>query len=175
MATLADLRDALFPDAASVGSEVPGRDGVTVGWVRVLRARVPALDVLEAADLVVVPAAALAVVAPTTEQRRDLAQTFAGARVAGALLVMPDERVVEGRERQADAGMAELAVALRDVSVPAYRVVRTEPGALERTVIGFLVDRRGEIERQAAELEGRVAPLALAGRGVRRLGGGGGG
>src|SRR3954447_6373422 len=65
-----------------------------------------------------------------------------------------------------DAGMAELAVALRDVSVPAYRVVRTEPGALERSVIGFLVDRRGEIERQAASLEGRLAQLALLGRGL---------
>ena len=41
-----------------------GDTAPSVAWVRVLRARVPALDVLDPGDLVIVPAAALSVVAP---------------------------------------------------------------------------------------------------------------
>jgi hypothetical protein len=65
VATLGEVLEALLPGARSVGGEVPADDSApSVGWVRVLRARVPALDVLEGGDVVIVPAASLGVVAP---------------------------------------------------------------------------------------------------------------
>lgn len=46
------------------------------------------------------------------------------------------------------------------------RVARADPIALERSVIGFLVNRRAELDRRAADLERQLARLALLGRGL---------
>src|SRR3954454_3033644 len=169
MATLADLRDALFPDAASVGSEAPGRDGVTVGWVRVLRARVPALDVLEAADLVIVPASSLAVVAPGPADLIDLAQTLARSGSSGLLLVPAVAAAGDPPPRTQRDVLAELGSAAADAGLPAILVHGLDPATLEKRLIGFLVDRRGELERQSSLLEADLAQLAMAARGVESL------
>ncbi|HET7725853.1 MAG TPA: helix-turn-helix domain-containing protein [Candidatus Limnocylindrales bacterium] len=162
MATLEAIRAALFPDAVAVSDASEAQRTTDVAWVRVVRARVPALDVLEPADLVVVPAAALGVVAPTSHQRRDLVTTAAATRVAALLLV-------EAPDDGADPALAELGALARDAGLPAYRLAPTEPGTLERSLIGYLVDRRGELERQAAMLDARLARLALDGRGLDEL------
>lgn len=162
MATLEAISGALFPNAVVVSDPSPVQRSTDVTWVRVVRARVPALDVLEPGDLVIVPAAALGVVTPTTLQRRDLVTTAASSRVAALLLV-------EAPGDGADSALAEVAELARGAGIAAYRLPPTEPGTLERSLIGYLVDRRGELERQAAVLDARLARLALEGRGLDEL------
>jgi len=64
--TLHDLHRALFPTARPVGGEELSSERAEreVGWVRVLKPRVPAFDALETGDLAIIPAPALTVVAP---------------------------------------------------------------------------------------------------------------
>jgi DNA-binding PucR family transcriptional regulator len=166
MATLHDLLDAALPGAASVGALVPdGPDAPPLGWVRILRARVPALDVLEAGDLVIVPASALPVVAPSAADVRDLVQTLARSGAAALLLVpgLPGAQVSHPEDLAAIGPVAAAS------GIPAIRVDGTDVTALERRVIGYLVDRRGELERQASLLESDLAKLAMAGRGLDAL------
>ena len=176
MATLPEILEALLPGAVPVGGEPPEGSAPSVGWVRVLRARVPALDVLEPADVVIVPAAALGVVAPAPADLRDLAQTLARSRTAGLLLVPHGAADVVDATGPGSGGRAadpldQLASAAAEAGLPAYRVEDLDPGTLERRLIGFLVDRRGELERQAAALEADLARLAMTGRGLDALAG----
>jgi PucR C-terminal helix-turn-helix domain len=174
MAPLGEILDALLPDAVSVGAPVGERDTApAIAWVRVLRARVPALDVLEPADVVIVPAAALAVVAPAEADVRALVETLARSGAAGLLLVPPGPTAAslddgDGVDGHHD-GLSDIADAAAAVGLPAFRVEGSDPGALERRLIGYLVDRRGELERQAAGLEHDLARLAMAGRGLEAL------
>jgi len=164
MATLHDLLDAVLPGALSVGADVPaGPDAPGLGWVRILRARVPALDVLEAGDLVIVPASALPVVAPSPADAKDLVETLARSGAA-ALLLVP----ASGPAAAPDV-LAALGPVAVGAGIPAVRVDGTDAAALERRVIGYLVDRRGELERQASLLEADLAKLAMAGRGLDTL------
>jgi purine catabolism regulator len=181
MATLGEIREAVFPAAlpaavarpaspAAAGDAGPA-DGPSPGygdgdgpgpadaasppdpqvsWVRVLRARVPAFDTLEPGDLVVVPSSALEVVAPTAGDIADLVVAFVRARVAGLLLV--------GEATDTDVRLGEAA---SDAGLPALRLAAAEPGTVERSVIGFLVNRRAELEHQAGLLEQRLERLAL--------------
>ena len=81
--------------AASSGSAgAPGLTGTaspTVGWVRVMKARVPAFDALEPGDLAIVPSSTLALVAPEAAQVADLVDLCRRADVAAILLVEGDE------------------------------------------------------------------------------------
>jgi len=160
MATLGELLAFLAPDAPA-----PAGADVAVSWVRVLRARVPALDVLEPGDLVIVPATSLDVVAPAPADLRDLAQTLARSGASGLLLV---PAVAVNPAFAAQEGLAardvlgELEAEAREAGLAAVRVERIDTPALERRLIGYLVDRRGELERQAAVLEGDLAKLAMA-------------
>ncbi len=158
MATLADLWASVFPAAIDASAAAaPAPEEVTVGWVRVMRSRVPAFDALDPADLVIVPAAALSVVAPDAAATTALAEALAGARVAGVLVV---------GEAMAPALLAE---ALAERAVPLCVLATGEPGSVERSAIGFLVNRRAELDRIAGELERRLESLALAGRGPDAL------
>jgi hypothetical protein len=160
MASLTEVHEAVFAAAHPLG---PATDASTfeplVGWVRVLRARVPAFDSLESGDLVLVPATALAVVAPGPSELTDLVAAFARARIAGIV-------VVGGAAGDAP-GPAEAAGALASTAVeaglPTFRLDEGDPGTLERSIIGFLVNQRAELERQAALLVGRLERLALGG------------
>jgi PucR family transcriptional regulator, purine catabolism regulatory protein len=127
-----------------------------VGWVRIMRARVPAFDALEPGDLVVVPAAALAVVAPDETAAGALVDALGAADVAGVVLV---------GEPLEDAFAARVAAA----GIAAYLLARGDPGALERSAIGFLVNRDAELERLASGLERRLEALALGERGLDAL------
>ena len=165
MATLVDLQRALFPTARPVGptaSAAPAtldadRAGDEVGWVRVMKARVPAFDALDPGDLAIIPGPALAVVAPGGSQTDELAAALSRARVPAVLLVDGD-----GGGEALDA----LGRAASGIGLTVLRLGRVDPVALERSVIGFLVNRRAELDRRAAELESQLARLALLGRGL---------
>ena len=129
-------------------------------WVRVLKARVPAFDALERGDLAIVPAASLAVVAPARPQIDDLAAAFALAGVPAVVLVEGDG----GNEALDALGVAGLAA-----GVTMLRHPRADPIALERSVIGYLVNRRAEVDHRAADLEAELTRLALLGHGLDGL------
>lgn len=155
MATLADLWASLFPAATPVAPLDDAAVAREVGWVRVLKARVPAFDALDAGDLAIVPAGALAAVAPGPPEASALVAEFVRARVAGLLLV-------EG-EPAGEAALDALGAAAATAGLAALRAPRLDPVAVERSAIGFLVNRRAELDRQAALLEARLEALALEG------------
>jgi purine catabolism regulator len=147
-----------------------------------MRARVPAFDALEAGDLAIVPAAALAVVAPGRDELRALVDACVAARLSGLLLVEGDEAapgdtaagdasspIPEGASAPGADRLEALADALAGTPLPALRIPRADLGALERSVIGFLVTRGAELDRQAAMLEARLERLALEGGGPAAL------
>jgi hypothetical protein len=159
MASLHDLHRALFPTARPIGATglSPERGERDVGWVRVLKSRVPAFDALDAGDLAIIPGSALAVVAPGAAQIHELAVALARGRVPAVLLVEGDT----GNEALATLGEAAATAGLTVLSVG-----RVDAVALERSVIGFLVNRRAELDRRASELEAQLARFALLGRGL---------
>lgn len=160
MATLGEIRDAVFP-SATASSAADARLGATVGWVRVLRARVPALDAPEPGDLIVVPVSALAIVAPSASLIVELVVALARSRVAGLLVVGPD---VHGAAESGDRGpAAEIVEAAGSAGLPAFRLGEGDVAALERGIIGCIIDRRAELEHQAGVLEARLERLALGG------------
>ena len=187
MTTLAELTRALFPGAMLVGarfegggSEGGGSEGAAAGaastqvtWVRVMRARVPAFDALEAGDLAIVPEATLAVVAPGRDERLQLIEACRAARIAGMLLVNQDRRPspdVEPRGSAADGrAFTDLAAGLTRAGLPGIRVGPADVAALERAIIGYLVTGGAELERQAAALESHLERLALEGGGPGAL------
>jgi hypothetical protein len=149
MASLHDLRRAIFPTARPLGSTDPSpeRGEQPVQWVRVLRSRVPAFESLDAGDLVVIPGPALAIVAPDTPRIDELADVLARAGLPAVLLV------------EGDAGsesLATLGAKVADAGVTAFWMERTDPAALERRIIRALIDgtRLGEstIELAAEDL-----------------------
>jgi hypothetical protein len=166
MADLGELHRVVFPSARPVGSMSiePERWAREVTWVRVLKSRVPAFDALDSGDLAIIPSASLAIVAPGAIQSADLAAALARARVPAVLLVSGDD----GGEHEA-AALAMLGEAAAQSGLTVMRLDRTDPVALERSVIGFLVNRRAELARRATELEDELARLALLGRGLDPL------
>jgi PucR C-terminal helix-turn-helix domain len=161
MTTLHDLHRALFPTARVMGTGAsdlaPERAEREVSWVRVLKQRVPAFDALEVGDLAIIPGPALAVVAPGPAQIHELAVALSRARVPAVLLV-------EG-ESGKDA-LDALGEAATTAGLTALELDHVDPIALERSVIGFLVNRRAELDRRAADLETQLARFALLGRGL---------
>jgi PucR C-terminal helix-turn-helix domain len=159
MTTLHDLHRALFPAARPVGGAelTTERGGREVSWVRVLKPRVPAFEALETGDLAIIPGPALALVAPGPAQIHDLTVALVRAQVPAALLV------------EGDTGNDELDTlgeAASTAGLTALHLGRADPAALERSVIGFLVNRRAELDRRAADLEAQLARFALLGRGL---------
>ena len=162
MATLGDLQREILPTARPIGGTTigPERAAREVGWVRVLKARVPAFDALDAGDLAIIPGPSLAIVAPGPPQTDELAAALARARVPAVVLL-------EG-ETGGDA-LDALGEAAAAADLTVLRMPRTDPVGLERSVIGFLVNRRAELDHRVADLEGRLARLALLGRGLDAL------
>lgn len=163
MTSLGDLRAELFPAGRPIGSGAtrgPSGDG-PISWVRVMKARVPAFDALEPGDLALVPASALAVVAPTSADLDPLVGAFVAAPVAGVILVEGESLAPDP-----DVRLDELEQALVGAGLAGLRLPPADPAAVERSVIGHLVGRTAELERQAAILEADLARRALAGEGV---------
>ncbi len=163
MATLGELQQSLFPDARVLGAPRLTRDRAAreVSWVRVMKARVPAFDALDPGDLAVIPDQALAAVASVPSGTQDLVAALARARIPGVLLV--------GGEEEAGDSFGTLGTAAIDLGLTVLRVDRADPVALERSVIGFLVNQRAELDRQAEDLQRDLARLALRGHGLDAL------
>lgn len=160
MASLRDVHAAVFPGARPVTPLDGERAEREIAWVRVLKARVPAFDSLDGGDLAIVPGSALAVVAPTPPGVADLLDAFVRARVPALLLVDGDG---------GDVALDSLASAAGSAGLTVLRMPRADPISLERSVIGYLVNRRAELDRRAADLEDQLARLALLGRGLDLL------
>jgi len=149
MPTVDEVRLDLMPTARPTDSG-EGALAHSVAWVRVLRARVPALDVLEPGDMVVVPTGVLDVVAPSTEDAEHLADALIrGAASAIVVVGAAGPASVRLAERAASAGIAVLGLPDGDAA------------ALERAVIELLVNRRAALEHRAEELERRLEAIAL--------------
>jgi hypothetical protein len=159
VASLEDLRMSLLP-AARVVPTAGDPAAARIGWVRLMKPRVPAFDALDRGDLAIVPASALAVVAPGDRELETLVDACLRAGVSGLVLLEGDEPLAG--EAPGAARLDALAGVLRPTEIPAIRSDRADPAALERSVIGFLVNRRAELDRQAAILEARLEGLALA-------------
>ena len=157
MAAIGDVWAAILPAARPLVALDETRAEREVTWVRVLKARVPAFDSLDAGDLALIPGAALALVAPGAAQVEELAAALARTRVPGVVLVEA--------ETGGDA-LDDLAAATLRAGLTVFRLGRTDPVALERSLIAYLVNRRAELDHRAAEFEGRLARLALLGRGL---------
>ena len=173
MATLDELRAAVVPSARWVSGASPDAGATAsssraarpsaaaprrdLAWVRLMRARVPAFDALEPGDVAIVPMAALAVVAPDRDGVAALVRGCVEAQIGGLLIV-------------AEAGgAADVSGVLREAAatagLPALDVGAADAVAIERSVIGFLVNHRAELERQATLLESRLEQVALGGGG----------
>lgn len=162
MTDLATLAAELLPGGAWARG-APGETSRQIAWVRMLRARVPAFDALDPGDLVIVPASSLAVVAPGPAELASLVEALAAVPISGALLVDGEPGPAGGEAL--DAAAKQLAAA----DIPALRVGRTDPASLERSVVGFIVGRGAELERQATLLESELRRRALEGAGAAAL------
>ena len=161
MPTLDDVRSVVLPAARALpasGGDWP------IAWVRVLRARVPAFDALETGDLVIVPASSLALVAPGRPEIDALVGGLRLAGVSGVVILDPDpDQTVDVQ------AVDELEASAAAAGLPGLRAGREDPVALERSVVGLLINRRAELEHQSRLLEGRLDVVALAGAGPEGL------
>ncbi len=151
MPTVADVWRAVFP-RATAAAEPPERD---VGWVRVLKPRVPAFDALESRDLAILPLSSLRELSATGPIDAS-GVVEALARAAGSAIVV----VGATAEEPLTSAALERAV---DLGMGAFALPETDVQALERSVIGYLVNGRAELERQAGMLETQLERLALEG------------
>jgi len=161
MPTLDDVRAVVLPAARMLPVDAGAHDGGRpIAWVRVLRARVPAFDALEPGDLVIVPATSLVLVAPGRAEIDRLVAGLVAADVTGVVLLDADPS--ESGAMDATDALEAAAVA---AGLPGLRAGREDPVALERSVVGLLVNRRAELEHQSRLLESRLEAVALAGGG----------
>jgi purine catabolism regulator len=155
VATLVDLRAAVLPGGRWLTGEPAA--GADLGWVRLLRARIPAFDALERGDVVIVPRPALAVVAPDDETLATLVRGCIEADVAALVLVSDPDAASPASDLATDAIVRVAGPA----GLPVLDAGAGDAPALERSAIGFLVNHRAELERQATILETRLERVAL--------------
>jgi purine catabolism regulator len=153
------------PGAAKAGRSAPGGAGGAreLAWVRLMRARVPAFDALDPGDLGIVPVSALAIVAPDEEAVATLIRAAADAGIGGIVLV-------EDPLGPTPSGtIAAVAGAANAVGLAVLAAGPGDPAQVERSAIGFLVNHRAELDRQATILESRLEQVALAGGGPEEM------
>ncbi len=158
MATLDDLRRTLLPGVVPVAPVSDAAAAQSIAWVRVLRARVPALDALEDGDVVIASAAVCGAVAGSPDEAGTLADALAGRAAALMVTGVDPERT-----------SAALVDAAGAHGIPVLRLPAADAGALERSVIAWLVNRRAALDEQAATLERQLESLALAGADLAAL------
>jgi len=173
MATVEALRAAILPGARWVanGPEDPASTARArdLAWVRLMRARVPAFDALERGDVAIVPIAAAEVVAPDADGIGALVGAAAAAEVAAIVLVADALATATSRPSAASSIARLLIASAGEIGVPVLDAGAGDAAALERSVIGFLVNHRAELDRQATILETRLEAIALAGGGPAGL------
>ena len=161
MASLRELVQTLLPTAEPL---VDARDEAmarTVTWVRLLRTRLPAFDGMDAGDLALIPLNTLRAVAPDEAARREMVEYLADHNATGILAIASS-----GSDKEEDAALKHLVTAAAVTRLPCLLVRGAEPAQLERSLIGAVVNRRAELERQAVALERQIAALALDGQGL---------
>jgi purine catabolism regulator len=164
MASLRELVQTLLPTAEPL---VDARDEAmarTVTWVRLLRTRLPAFDGMDAGDLALIPLLTLRAVAPDEAARREMVEYLANNNSTGILAIASGEP-----NREEEAALGHLVAAAAVTRLPTILVRGVEPAQLERSLIGAVVNRRAELERQAVALERQIAALALDGQGLDAL------
>ncbi len=160
MPSLRELWRSVFPQArpfAGVGQALDR----PVAWVRVLKARVPAFDALEAEDLAIVQQQTLEQLRALGVEPVSIVEAVAGAAGCGVLLV-----------GQAPAGSAEARQMLERAAargLAGFLLGQGDVVALERSAIGYIVTGQAELERRVAELESELERGALAGVGMGGL------
>ncbi|HUG47095.1 MAG TPA: helix-turn-helix domain-containing protein [Candidatus Limnocylindria bacterium] len=162
MPSLRELWRSVFPQARPFPAAGPALDR-PVAWVRVLKARVPAFDALEAHDLAIVQHGTLDSLRALGVEPGSVIEAVATAGASGVLLVgqaLPGSlETQELLQRSAARGLAALLLANGDVA------------ALERSTIAYIVTGEAELERRVAELESELEAAALAGAGMPGLAG----
>jgi len=156
----------LSPEDVPSGAEPTGEAAAwpdpEIAWVRVLRARVPALEGLEPGDLAIVPETVLSALAAGPADPPAVVAALTGAGVSALLLVAEDPTGPHA---------SRLVAAARARSTPMLRIGGADPGALERSLVGYLVNRRAELDRQAAQVDAAMGRLALDGLGLEAMAG----
>ena len=170
MATFEDLRAAVLPGARwlAAGPDVAPSTATSLdlAWVRVMRAGLRAFDALDPGDLAIMPRAALDLVALDGDGVVALVRTCIETRIGGILLVADPDRPgpILG-----DPGVDRLVSTAAAAGLPVLDAGSADAIAIERSAIGFLVNHRAELERQATLLEMRLEQVALAGGGPEGL------
>ena len=164
MASFRELVQTLLPSAEPLVDARAEAMARTVTWVRLLRTRLPAFDGMDAGDLALIPLVTLRAVAPDEAARRELVEFLANSNATGILAISSSER--SGEE---EAALQHLVAAAAVTRLPTLLVRDVEPAHLERSLIGAVVNRRAELERQAVALERQIAALALDGQGLDAL------
>lgn len=164
MPTLEELWRAVFPTArlAHAVPDVGDEAGLerAVAWVRVLKARVPAFEALEADDLAILPEQALRALSTGPVDPGIVIDAVLKARGAGVILLGHDA----GSPGAGESGTTLRTLAIQRAAacgLPAFLLEGADPAQLERSVIGYLVNARAELERQASRLESELERLAL--------------
>ncbi|MEY4388654.1 MAG: hypothetical protein RLZZ432_373 [Chloroflexota bacterium] len=164
MASLREIVTTLLPTAVALVEPSAEAAARTVTWARLMRARLPAFDGMERGDLAIVPLATLATVAADATARRELVEYLVDHGATGALLL-----ATSGGDAAERALADDLAAHAGEMRLPCLLLADTEAPLLERTLIGAVVNRRAELERQAVALERQIAALALDGQGLDAL------
>lgn len=170
MATLEALRAAVLPGArwVAAGDGASTRESPAapreIAWIRLLRARIPAVEALEPGDVVIAPLAALAVVAPDDDALATFLESAVEAGAAGLVLVA--EETAGGASAVPGAMLDRVGGAAAVRGLPVIDAGGGDAAALERSAIGFLVNERAAIDHQATILENRLQQVALAGGGA---------
>ncbi len=86
-----------------------------------------------------------------------------------ALALEPDPGVLLVGGDEDGVASASLGAAAVELGLTVLRVDRDDAIALERSIIGFLVNQRAESDRQAEDLQRDLARLALRGHGLDAL------
>ena len=167
MATLEDLRAAVLPKARWLAGAPDDAGGsrssaatADLGWVRLMRAGRPPFDALDAGDLAIVPQGALAAVASEGDGAvAAVVRACVDARAAGIVLAGAGDAA---RPRPDDQELARMLTLARAANLPVLDAGSLDPVALERSAIGFLVNHRAELERQATLLETQLEQVALS-------------
>lgn len=171
MATLVDLRAAVLPNARwlAAGPDVAPSTAASLdlAWVRLLRVGLPAFDALDPADVVIMSRAALELVASDADGGvPGLIRACVEARIGGVVLVGEADA---GGAPPPELDVGRLVEAAASAGLPVLDAGSADAIAVERSAIGFLVNHRAELERQATLLETQLEQVALGGGGPEGL------
>nr|MBA2721230.1 hypothetical protein [Chloroflexota bacterium] len=174
MATLADLRAAVLPNARWLvaGPDVAPSTAASLdlAWVRLMRGGLPAFDALDPADLAIMPRAALALVMSDGDGGLEgLVRMCLEERIGGIVLVTETGSVGSPPNGPDANDLDDLLSVAATAGLPVLDAGPGDAIAIERSAIGFLVNHRAELERQATLLETRLEQVALGGGGPEGL------